>query len=82
MSSIFIRSTIRNARKNGVLSFAKLCGLTLAFVVILFASGYVYYESSYDKFMPDYNRIYRCLMTGKLKDNKADFAVTSPAMQR
>lgn len=80
MSRYYLRSTIRNARKNSVLSFAKLFGLTLAFAVILFASGYVYYETSFDKFMPDYSRIYRCLMTGKLKNNAADFAVTSPAM--
>ena len=80
MSKYLLKSTFRNARKNGVLSFAKLFGLTLAFAVILFAAGYVYYETSYDKFMPDYKRIYRCLMTGKLRNNEADFAVTSPAM--
>ncbi len=75
-----LKVTIRNARKNGVLSFAKLFGLSISFAVILFAVGYVYYESSFDKSIPDHNKIYRCLMQGKFENQDADFAVTSPAM--
>jgi len=74
-----LKITIRNARKNGVLSFAKVFGLSLSFAVILFASGYVYYETSFDKSVPDHDKIYRCLMQGQLNEEKADFAVTSPA---
>jgi len=74
-----LKITIRNARKNGVLSFAKVFGLSLSFAVILFASGYVYYETSFDKSIPGHNKIYRCLMQGQLNEEKADFAVTSPA---
>jgi putative ABC transport system permease protein len=74
-----LKITIRNARKNGVLSFAKVFGLSLSFAVILFASGYVYYETSFDKSIPDHDKIYRCLMQGQLNEEKADFAVTSPA---
>jgi len=74
-----LKITVRNARKNGVLSFAKLFGLSLSFAVVLFASGYVYYETSFDKSIPDHNKIYRCLMQGQLNEEKADFAVTSPA---
>ncbi|HPF52853.1 MAG TPA: ABC transporter permease [Draconibacterium sp.] len=74
-----LKITIRNARKNGVLTFAKLFGLTLSFAVVLFAAGYVYYETSFDKSIPDHDRIYRCLMQGQLSEEKADYAVTSPA---
>jgi len=74
-----LKITIRNARKNGVLSFAKVFGLSLSFAVILFASGYVYFETSFDKNIPDYNKIYRCLMQGQLNEETADYAVTSPA---
>ena len=74
-----LKMTIRNARKNGVLTFAKIFGLSLSFAVILFASGYVYYETSFDKSVPDHDKIYRCLMQGQLNEEKADFAVTSPA---
>lgn len=80
MVRYFLRSTIRNAKKNGVLSFAKLFGIAISFAVVLFAAGYVYYETSFDKFIPDHDRIFRCLMTGKLNNNDADFAVTSPEM--
>ena len=74
-----LKITIRNARKNGVLSFAKVFGLSLSFAVILFASGYVYYETSFDKSIPDHDKIYRCLMQGQFNEEKADYAVTSPA---
>ena len=74
-----LKMTIRNARKNGVLSFAKIFGLSLSFAVILFASGYVYYETSFDKSVPDHDKIYRCLMQGQLNKEKFDAAVTSPA---
>ncbi len=75
-----IKVAFRNARKNSVLSFAKLFGLSVSFAVILFSVGYVFYETSFDKFIPDHNRIYRCLMQGQLNGNEADFAVTSSQM--
>jgi putative ABC transport system permease protein len=75
-----LKITVRNARKNGILSFAKLFGLSISFAVILFAVGYVFYETSFDKNIPDHDRIYRCLMQGKLENQDADFAVTSPEM--
>ena len=74
----YFKITIRNALKNSILSFAKLFGLSISFAVILFASGYVYYETSFDKCIPDFDRIYRCLMEGKLNGQAASFAVTSP----
>ncbi len=75
-----LKITVRNARKNGVLTFAKLFGLSISFAIILFAVGYVVYETSFDKNVPDHDKIYRCLMQGKLNGQDADFAVTSPAM--
>jgi len=74
-----LKMTIRNACKNGVLSFAKIFGLSLSFAVILFALGYVFYETSFDKSIPDHNKIYRCLMQGQLNEEIVDYAVTSPA---
>lgn len=77
MKSSF-KIAIRNAFRNGTLSFAKLFGLSISFAVILFAAGYVYYETSFDKCIPDHNRIYRCLMEGRLNGQDISFAVTSP----
>ena len=75
-----LKITVRNARRNGVLTFAKLFGLSISFAVILFAAGYVVYETSFDKSIPDHDKIYRCLMQGKLNGQDADFAVSSPEM--
>jgi len=79
MNFLRFKITVRNARKNGVLTFAKLFGLSTSFAVILFAVGYVCYETSFDRYIPDHDRIYRCLMQGKLNEEVADYAVTSPA---
>ncbi len=78
MKPYYLKTTIRNALKNGTLSFAKLFGLSISFAVILFAAGYVYYETSFDKCIPDHDRIYRCLMDGKVNGAQESFAVTSP----
>ncbi|MFA6400204.1 MAG: FtsX-like permease family protein [Salinivirgaceae bacterium] len=77
-----LKTTIRNARKNRVVTFAKLFGLCISFAVTLFAVSYVYFETSFDKCIPGYDHIYRCLMQGKLGDENADFAVTSPAQAK
>jgi putative ABC transport system permease protein len=74
------KSTLRNARKKSVMSLAKLFGLSISFAVVLLVAGYVYYETSFDKCIPDHELIYRCLMQGQLNDQDADFAVTSPEM--
>ncbi len=79
MNLLNLKVSLRNARKNGVISFAKIFGLTIAFVTILFAVSYVYYEKSFDKHVTDNDKIYRCLMQGFLNNEKADYAVTSGA---
>lgn len=73
-----LKIAIRNAARNSTLTFAKLFGLCISFTVVLFSAGYVFYETSFDKHLPDHNLIYRCLMQGRLNNQDADFAVTSP----
>jgi len=82
MNVYYLKIAIRNAFKNGTLSFAKLFGLIISFTVILFAAGFVYYETSFDKCIPDHDRIYRCLMEGRLNGQDASFAVTSAEMAK
>lgn len=77
-----LKIALRNAFKNGTLSFAKLFGLSISFAVLLFAAAYVYSEISFDKYLPDHDRIYRCLMEGRLNGQDASFAVTSPAQAK
>jgi putative ABC transport system permease protein len=80
MKFYFVKISVRNALRNGTLTFARLFGLSISFAVILFAAGYVFYETSFDKSIPDHDRIYRCLMEGKLNNQDVSFAVTSPEM--
>jgi putative ABC transport system permease protein len=73
-----LKIAIRNASSNSTLTFAKLFGLCISFTVVLFSVGYVYFETSFDKHVPGHDLIYRCLMQGRLNNQDADFAVTSP----
>lgn len=76
----YFKIAIRNALRNGTLSFAKLFGISISFAVILFAAGYAYYETSFDKSIPDYDRIYRCVIDAKLIGDELSSPVTSPPM--
>jgi putative ABC transport system permease protein len=76
------KQIIKNIPRNFVMSFAKLFGLSISFFVVLFAAGYVYYETSFDKCIPDHELIFRCLMQGRLDGQDASFAVTSPEMAK
>lgn len=64
--SYFI-SALRNFAKNKFNSLLNIAGLTVGVLVCLFILSYVFYESSYDKFLPDSDRIYR--MVGKYHFN-------------
>jgi putative ABC transport system permease protein len=80
MNFYHLKSAVRNARKNSILSFAKLFGISISFAVILFSASYVYYETSFDKNVPDFERIYRIYMYGSIEGNQVDYAVTSQHM--
>ena len=75
-----LKITLRNAKKNGVISFAKVFGLSLSFAVVMFAAAFVYFETSFDNFMPDKDRIYRVYMKGILNGHDFNAAVTNPNM--
>ena len=76
----WIKVALRNAFKNKILSLAKLFGISLAFAVILFSTAYVYYETSFDKMVPDYEQVYRVIMDGEINGSKENFAVSSSHM--
>lgn len=80
MIHFYLKSALRNTQKNKAISFAKLFGVSVSFAVILFSMAYVYYETSFDKCVPDYDKKYRCLMQGKIDGRELDMAVTSPRM--
>ena len=80
MKLINLKIAYRNAQKHKVVSIAKILGLSISFAVIFFAAGYVFYETSFDRHIPDHDRIFRCYMKGQLNLEQADYAVTAPAM--
>ncbi len=80
MNKFNIKSVYRSAGKNKVLSFAKLFSISISFAIVLFAAAYVYFELSYDEYIPDHDKIFRCFMNGKLNNEEVDLAVTAPPM--
>jgi putative ABC transport system permease protein len=76
------KSTFKNAFNGSVLSFTKLFGISLSFAVILLVASYVRYETSYDNFFKEKDRILRVYMKGSIKGRDFNAAVTSAPMAR
>jgi putative ABC transport system permease protein len=76
------KSTFKNAFNGSVLSVTKLFGISLSFAVILLVASYVRYETSFDNFFKEKDRIFRVYMKGALKGRDFNAAVTSAPMAR
>ncbi|MCE7990509.1 MAG: FtsX-like permease family protein [Roseivirga sp.] len=59
MNKLNLKTAIRNLRKKRLFAFVNIGGLTFGMLCALFIGTYVMHELSYDKFYPDYERIYR-----------------------
>ncbi len=55
----YIRLTLRTLLKKKYFTLTNLLGLTICFVCYFVINAYVNSELSYDKYLPDYDRIYR-----------------------
>jgi putative ABC transport system permease protein len=55
----YVRVALRNFRKNKFLTILNVAGLALGMCACFFVFQYVYYESSYDQFHKNANRLYR-----------------------
>ncbi len=76
-----LKIAFRNAKKNGIITYAKLFGLALSFAIAIFAAVYAWYEKSFDSFVPDKDKIYRVYTEGVFQDvNTFDVVVTSPVL--
>ena len=74
------RSTFKNTFNSSVLSFTKLFGISLSFAVILLVASYVRYETSFDKFFKEEDKIFRVYIKGSIKGRDINGAVTSAPM--
>ena len=55
----YIKTAIRNLRKNKIFSFINVFGLAIGLACCMLIAAYVYNELSYDKYPENANRIYR-----------------------
>ncbi len=68
---MIFRTAIRNIKNNSALFFFKAFGLSIALLVVIVISGWVFHELSYDKFFPNSERIYR--LSVEQVDNEINF---------
>jgi len=73
----YFKIAFRQLRKNKVISFINIFGLTLGFLCFTLLALYVHDELSYDTFQRDANRIYRVLQHEQGDDNERDVAVVA-----
>jgi len=73
----YLISALRNFIKNKFNSFLNIVGLAIGLTVCLFILSYVFYETSYDNFVPNKDRIYR--LVGKYhlngRESKSPYTV-------
>lgn len=66
----YLKIAWRNMQKNKVFTFINLSGLTISLISVMLISLYISYELSYDKYLPQSNRIFRVYSENKiLKEN-------------
>ncbi len=55
----YLKVTLRNLKRSKLFSFINILGLAIGMAACLLILHYVHFERSYDRFHPDYERIYR-----------------------
>jgi putative ABC transport system permease protein len=71
----YIKVSIRNFLKKKVYSAINVIGLSVGAAAALMIFLYVQYELSYDKFIPDHERVYRMVEERIYPDRRADFTM-------
>jgi putative ABC transport system permease protein len=66
-----------NVKKNKVYSLLNIFGLGTGIAVALLISMWVYYEYSYDKFIPDYEQVYQVRRNFNSNGDTLTFSSTS-----
>ncbi len=62
MTGNHIKISYRNLKKNKVYAFINILGLSIGIACVVLIAVYVNYETSYDKFFKDSDRIYRAAL--------------------
>ena len=86
MLSSYFKLTIRNIKKQKLFSFINISGLALGMACCILIMLYVRYETSFDNYHDDVDKIYRvtdnCLMAGKYRHYAIMPGAAAPAAYR
>lgn len=70
----YLKTALRSLIKNKTYAVISILGLAVGIVCSLFIARYVWFESSYDNFFPDHNRIYRVALERVYPERVRNFA--------
>lgn len=86
MLTNFIRIAVRNLVKQRIYTFINVLGLAVSITACLLIVLYVQYETSYDTFLPNADRIYKLGLERKYPNHSTFYAVVphsyAPTMQK
>ncbi len=86
MLTNFIRIAVRNLVKQRIYTFINVLGLAVSITACLLIVLYVQYETSYDKFLPQADRIFKLGLERKYPNHSTFYAVIphsyAPTMQK
>ena len=68
----YFKITIRHLKRNPVSGLIIIGGFAVSLTVSLLLSSYLFYESGYDKFFPDLDRIYRLCVEKEITTFRGD----------
>lgn len=82
-----LKIALRFFLKNKLFTGINILGLSIGITAFILLSGYVAFEKSYDRFIPDVDNLYRVTLTNNLGDNGFVTSATNhptvgPAMQQ
>ena len=68
MFRTYLKIAFRNLVKDRFYSILNIAGLSIGFAASLLIILYIVDELSYDRFIPDYDRVFRVVTAGKFGD--------------
>ncbi len=72
----YLKVALRTVKRQKIYSFINILGLAIGIACCLMIYLYVSYEMSYDKFYPDYSRIYRVATDSRFQSRSHVWALT------
>lgn len=78
MLKLFLRTALRNLKRNPLNTAINIIGLALGFMVAIICTLWIQKQSSFNHHYTNYNSAYQVMLTGTFNDEKSTYGTSSP----